>query len=287
MILLSPGQPTPLQNELARALGASIGNVESRSFPDGELYIKIADDLKGQDVLVVQNTRTDRDFISLLMLLEAARAFEPAKLDLLVPYFGYSRQHMRYNIGEPISSKVIVDALAPYVDSMFCVDIHDEETLEYSSKPFFNINITESIFNHYKEKDISYVVSPDDGGYERAKRVAKLLGALPIRLDKKRESDSTVKVVMNDIVDIYGKNVLLLDDVISTGGTILQALEVLKRRKVSSIYVCAIHGVFANNSEESISFSCRGLSVTNTINTKYSDIDISDEIVKKIREMVK
>ncbi|EQD50466.1 ribose-phosphate pyrophosphokinase, partial [mine drainage metagenome] len=198
-----------------------------------------------------------------------------------------ARQHTRYNIGEPISSKVIVDTLAPYVDSMYCVDIHDEETLEYSSKPFHNIRITESIFNHYKDKDISYVVSPDNGGYERAKNVAKLLGALPIHLDKKRENDSTVKVVMNDIVDIYGRNVLLLDDVISTGGTILQALEVLKRRKVSSTYVCAIHGVFANNADEPISFSCSGLSVTNTIDTKYSDIDVSDEIVKNIREMVK
>ena len=287
MILLSPGESTPLHSELARALGASIGIVESRSFPDGELYLRIMDDLKGQDVLVVQNTRTEKDILSLLMLLEAARALEPARMDLLVPYFGYARQHMRYNIGEPISSKVVVDAISPYVDSMFCVDIHDEETLEYSSKPFRNIHITESILNHYKDSDISYVISPDDGGFERVKVIANLLGAVPLHLDKKRESDSIVKVVMNEIADIYGKNILLLDDVISTGGTILQSLDLLKRRKVSSIYVCAIHGIFANKSDETIAFSCSGLSVSNTLNTKYSNIDISDEVAKKIKEVVK
>lgn len=259
MILLSAREPTSLHSELAKAFGASIGTVESRSFPDGELYLRIMDDLKGQDVLVVQNTRTEHDFLSLLMLLEAARALEPARLDLLVPYFGYARQHMRYNIGEPISSKVIVDAISPYVDAMFCVDIHDEETLEYSSKPFNNIHITQSILNHYKNSDISYVISPDDGGYERVKTVANLLGAVPLHLDKKRESDSVVKVVMNEVADIYGKNVLLLDDVISTGGTILQSLDLLKRRKVSSLYVCAVHGIFANKSDETIAFSCSGL----------------------------
>ena len=287
MILLSAREPTSLHSELAKAFGASIGTVESRSFPDGELYLRIMDDLKGQDVLVVQNTRTEHDFLSLLMLLEAARALEPARLDLLVPYFGYARQHMRYNIGEPISSKVIVDAISPYVDAMFCVDIHDEETLEYSSKPFNNIHITQSILNHYKNSDISYVISPDDGGYERVKTVANLLGAFPLHLDKKRESDSVVKVVMNEVADIYGKNVLLLDDVISTGGTILQSLDLLKRRKVSSLYVCAVHGIFANKSDETIAFSCSGLSVSNTINTKYSTIDISEEVAKKIKEVIK
>ncbi len=287
MIMLSAVPPTALYTELAKAMGATIGKVELKIFPDGEIYVRIDEDLKDQVVLVVQNTRTEREIVSLMMLLEAAKAMEPARLELYAPYFGYARQHMRYNIGEPISSKVIVDAINPYVDAIYSTDIHDPETQEYSTKPFQNLEIGESILKHYNDLDISYVISPDDGGFARAEKIAKLMQAIPLHLDKKRETDSKVKVVMNQIVDIYGKNILIIDDIISTGGTILQAIDVLKRRKVSRVYVCAIHGVFANRSDETISFSCSSLSVTNTIETQFSNIDISAEVGKKLLELIK
>ena len=287
MILLTSNKPTSLHTGIANQLGATIGNVETRQFPDKEIYLRIQEDLKDQNVLVVQSMRTERDFLELLFLLEAARSMEPARIYLLFPYFEYARQHMRYNIGEPISSKVIVEAVTPYVDALYSIDIHNEETLEFSPKPFNNFEITDSIVKHYKEKDISFVVSPDDGGYNRAMRIGKVLGSTAFHLDKKRENDSTVKVVMNDILDIYGRNILLIDDIISTGGTILQSIDLLKRRKVNKIYVCAVHGVFANRCDETISFSTSGLSVTNTIESIFSSIDVSEEISNKLKELIK
>ena len=287
MILLSSNKTTSLHTGIANQFGATIGNVETRQFPDKEIYLRIQEDLKDQNVLVVQNIRTERDFLELLFLLEAARSMEPSRIDLVFPYFQYARQHMRYNIGEPISSKVIVEAVSPYVDALYSIDIHNEETLEFSSKPFNNFEITDSIVKHYKEMDISFVVSPDDGGYNRAMRIGKALGSTAFHLDKKRENDSTVKVVMNDILDIYGRNILLIDDIISTGGTVLQSIELLKRRKVNKIYVCAVHGIFANRCDETISFSTSGLSVTNTIESIFSSIDVSEEISKKLKELIK
>lgn len=286
MIILPPEKITNLHQEIAKHLDAKLGSVERRTFPDGELYVRIQDDLKGQQVLVIHSIRADRDFLDLLLLLDAARAMEPSSIILLFPYFGYARQHTRYNVGEPASSKVIVDSITPYVDFIFSVDIHDEETIEYSAKSFTDIKITKSIANHFRNAKVSHVISPDDGGFERAQRVAKALGVVPLHLDKKRESSSEVRVTMNEIVDIYGKDVLIVDDIISTGGTTLQAIDLLKKRKVNKVYVAAVHGVFCNGSEETIGYSCSELSVSNSLDTAHSTIDISKELADEIRSVI-
>lgn len=278
MIVLAPEKLTDFHREVAKHLDSQLGTVERRRFPDGEHYLKIQEDLKDQQVVVIQSIREDSDLLDLLLLLDAARAMDPSHIALLVPYFGYARQHMRYNVGEPASSKVIVDAINPYVDSITSIEIHDVETIEYSAKPFTDLKIVDSIVEHFRPLKISHVISPDDGGFERAKRVAKPLGAVPLHLDKKRENGTVVRVTMNEIVDIYGKDVLLIDDIISTGGTILQAIDLIKRRKVNKVYVSAIHGVFCNDSEETIGYSCAELSVTNSLETGHSSIDISKEV---------
>lgn len=286
MIMLPPEKMTSLYQETAKHLGSKIANVERRQFPDGELYLRINDDLKEQKVVVAHSIRTDRDLLDLLLLLDAARAMEPSGITLLVPYFGYARQHTRYNVGEPASSKVIVESIAPYVDSILSVDLHDEETLEYSSKPFTDIKITDSFVAYFKNANITHVISPDDGGFERAQRVAKAMGATPLHLDKRRESGSVVHIIMNEIADIYGKDVLLIDDIISTGGTIMKAIDLLRRRKVNKVYVAAVHGVFCRGSEETIGYSCDGLSVSNSLDTEHSTIDISKELAKAVRSVI-
>lgn len=286
MIILPPEKVTSLHRDVAKHLGSELAKVERKQFPDGEHYLRIHNDLKEQQVLVIHNIRVERDLLDLLFLLDAARAMEPSSITLLVPYFGYARQHMRYNIGEPVSSKVIVDCISPYVDSILAVDLHNDETLEYSSKPFKNIKIIDSIAKHFKDKKITYVISPDDGGFERAQKIASAMGLKAIHLDKKRESGSVVHITMNDIIDIYGKNVLLTDDIISTGGTILKAIDLLKRRKVDKVYVSAVHGVFCKGSEETIGFSANGLCVTNSLETEHSTIDISKELANAVRSVI-
>ena len=232
------------------------------------MYLKIIDDVNGEDVLLVGNTRGDSDIIEYLLLLDAIKEEDPKSITAVVPFFGYARQHMRYNNGEPISSKVFTKAINQYADRIITVELHNEQTLDYSDIPFTNIKIINPIYNYFKNKNIDFVMSPDDGGYERVKLMAAKLGIPAYYIDKKRIDSTTVKMILPE-EDYMDKNILLLDDIISTGGTIMKASSMLRRSGAKNIYACAIHGVFANNSNEKIEKYVNELAVTDTIETKY------------------
>ena len=211
-----------VSRKLASIFSCNVSGVVRKRFPDNEMYLKIIDDISGEDVLLVGNTRSDSDIIEYLLLLDAIKEEEPKSITAVIPFFGYARQHMRYNNGEPVSSKVFTKAVNQYADSIITVELHDEQTLDYSDVPFTDIKIIEPIYSYFKNKGIDIVMSPDDGGYERAKIMGDKLGIPAYYIDKKRIDSTTVKMVLPE-EDYMNKNVLLLDDIISTGGTIMKA----------------------------------------------------------------
>lgn len=257
---------------------ADVGELERKRFPDGELYVRILTDLSGKDVLLVSDIRTSDGVVETSFLLEAARGMNPRSLRLFTPYFSYMRQHTRYKKGEPVSSKVLVDLYTKYADGMLTVEIHDEETLTFTAKPFANLKLGESLKDFYSAWNLDMVVSPDDGGFERATKLAELLGVRAVQLDKVRIDSSNVAIEVPDNIDFSGKKVLLIDDIISTGGTMIKAMELLRSRGVSNLGVCAVHGLFVNGSERRIASLADDLSVTNTVPGEYSKIDVSAEV---------
>lgn len=280
MFLLPGSNCEELIRNLSRHLRAELVEVEKRRFPDGELYVRIKGDLSGKDVVLVSDIRTEAGLIETVFLLEAARGMEPASLKIFVPYFSYMRQHTRYNPGEPISSKIVVDIFDRYVDAIYTAEIHDEETIGYSSRPFTDIKIQESIKEYYMNRNIDMLISPDDGGMERASRIASLLGIESAYFDKVRIDSRNVEIKPHGDIDVKGKNILLIDDMISTGGTIKKAIGLLKSMGAAHFNVCAIHGLFKDDSGKKLSELADDLAVTNTVQGDYSKIDISSEVAK-------
>lgn len=282
MIIVPASSSKKLSTDLAKEMGAEISEVEKKRFPDGELYVRIESNLSGHDVIVLGNTRKDEDLLEMMLLLNAAKECGPKSVKAVIPYFGYARQHKRYKDGEPISSKVFTVFLSTFSDSMYAVELHDEDTLRYSNKPFKNIKISSSIARFYEDKALDFVASPDDGGAERAERISEIIGCNFFAMDKKRIDSSTVIMKAPDI-DLSGKNVLLVDDIISTGGTIVRAANILKEKGANKIYISAIHGVFTAESGQRLSGVVDGFAVTDSIITDHSSISIAKELADNIR----
>lgn len=281
MIIIPSSSSESLASKVAGSVGAKLSGVERKRFPDGELYVRILENIRGEDVSVIGNIRSDSDFLELLFLINAAKEGGANNVTAVVPYYGYSRQHRIYRDGEPVSSKVVTKAIEEFCNRIICVEIHDPETLGFSSIPFENLSIIETASNFFRGKSIDLVLSPDDGGFERASRMAAILGIPAYYIDKKRIDSKTVEMKLPD-VDFSGKSILIVDDMISTGGTIIKAVKLLKDSGVARVSVNAVHGIFARDSDRIIESMVDDLVVTDTIDGDHSMITVAADISRAI-----
>ena len=277
MIIIPSSSSERLAQKVSVITGAGFSAVERKRFPDGEMYVRITDDLRGKDAAVIGNTRSDADFLELLLLLNAAKEAGAKTVTAVVPYYGYSRQHKIYKEGEPVSSKVLTKAIEEFSDRIICVEIHDPETMSFASKPFHNLSVVRTVSEYFRNRKIDIILSPDDGGFDRASKMGEILGLPAHYIDKKRIDSKTVEMHLPK-VDFSGKSVLLVDDIISTGGTIIKAVKLLKENGVSKVSVSAVHGIFAKDSDKAISDLVDELAVTDTIETSHSLISVADDI---------
>ncbi len=264
------------KNMMTRSSMKGVG-VERKVFPDGERYFRILEDLSGKEVAVVGNTNNDSEILELLFLLDAVREDNPSKLIAVIPYFGYARQHMIYKKGEAISAKVLISSISEYADEIVTVDIHDTSSYRYSKRKCRDFHASGSIADYFREKNIDLVMAPDDGAFFRAKEVADILGCKSGFMNKKRIDATTVEYNM-DHIDASGMKVLLVDDIISTGGTILRSMEIIKNSGASAVFVSATHGLFINNVDRKIASECVELAVSDTIKSGYSKINVSRKL---------
>lgn len=281
MIVVPCSSSESLAKKVANELGAVVSDVERRRFPDGEMYVRISEELTGNDVAVVGSIRSDSDFLELLLLLDASREGGARKITAVLPYFGYSRQHRIYHPGEPVSSKVITKSIESFADAIVAVELHDPETMTFTNKPFANISVINSTSEYFVDRDLDLIMSPDDGGYDRARKMADVIGIPSYYIEKTRVDSKTVKMKLPD-VDFRGKNILIVDDMISTGGTIIKAANLLREHGAAKISVCAVHGVFALESARKIEEAVDSLEVTDTIAGEYSTVSVAKDICEAI-----
>ncbi|CAB50604.1 ribose-phosphate diphosphokinase [Pyrococcus abyssi] len=267
-----------LEEEISRH--GNLINVEIKKFPDGEKYVRVLE--RGKEAIVIQSTYhpQDENLIEALLLGDALSEAGFKKLKIVIPYLAYSRQDRVTKEGEPISVRAIMKMLGLYYDELYVFDIHNPKTLEHFPGIAKNIYPAEAIANYFKDKlGEGLILAPDKGALERAKRVAEVLGLEYSHFEKERISPTEVRMKPVD-VDVNGKNVLIVDDIISTGGTMIKAANILRELGAKEIFVVATHGVFAEGAIERVSKAVNELAVTNTIPTEVSKISIVDYIVK-------
>jgi len=268
-----------LEEEL-RKLGGSLIEVEIKKFPDGEKYVRVSGSFR--EVTVVQSTFVPQDehIIELLLIADALRENGAEKLKAIVPYFAYSRQDRVTKEGEPVSVRAVMRALGIYYDELYIFDLHNPETLRFFPGKAVNLSPARAIADYFEENlGEGIVLAPDRGALMRAKAVAERLGVEYSHFEKKRISPTEVQMKPVD-VDVKGKNVLIVDDIISTGGTMIKAANLLRKMGAGKVFVAATHGVFAEGAIERVSKAVDELAVTNTIPTPASRISIAPEIVR-------
>ena len=270
-IKLFGGTSNPeLAIEVCDYLGVTPGNIIAKTFSDGETQIEIGENIRGQDVFVVQSTSTpvNDNLMQLLIIMDALKRASAKRITAVIPYYGYSRQDRKVKPRVPISAKLVADLITVAGASrVVSMDLHAGQIQGYFDIPVDNIYaapiLLKYIENHLRDNLV--VISPDAGGVERARAFAKRLNASLAIIDKRREA-ANIAEAMNVIGEVENKTAIILDDMVDTAGTLTQAAAVLKDRGAKKIHACCTHPVLSGPAIDRIVASpLDSLVVANTI----------------------
>lgn len=281
-----PGISTQvLASRIAAELGCAVSLCEFKTFPDGELYTRVIDDVKDQEVIIVQSLMADTGLISLLQLIDAVE--EAHKTTVVLPYLGYARQDKRFKPGEAISSRAIARGIsfAGIVDTIYVVNVHNRGVLRYFDVTAKELNAAPLIGEYISTRgiDAPVIIGPDEGARDLAKAVAQLHDFDYDVLEKKRLSGEEVQIKPKAL-SVAGRNVVIVDDIISTGGTIAEAASMLRARDAQEIYVACIHGLFVQNATIRIlNAGVREIIATDTVQSIFSQISVAQMIAAAVR----
>ncbi len=276
MYILGGTSAKNVAEQLARRLQQPLLHTTYKRFPDDEFYIRLLDDITGQDVLMVQTAYPDQKIIELLLMQEAVHDAGAKKITVAVPYFGYSRQDKKFEEGEAISARAIAQHISLRADCVITVDPHKEHILNFFMVPAYSCSAVGSLAKHLMKKHIDFVLAPDKGAKERAKEAASLIGCQYDYLEKTRIDGTTVKITPKTL-NASGKHVAIIDDIISTGGTMAQSIRELKKQGAKSVVVACTHGLFVGGAKEKLlSADCDEIISTDTIETEFSKVSAAD-----------
>lgn len=256
---LFAGNATPeLAQRIADRLYTSLGDIAVGRFSDGEISVQINENVRGGDIFVIQSTcaPTNDNVMELIVMVDALRRASAGRITAVIPYFGYARQDRRPRSARvPITARVVADFLSSVgVDRVLTVDLHAEQIQGFFDVPVDNAFGSPVLLQDMLDKDLEapVVVSPDIGGVVRARAVAKMLNDAELAIIDKRRPRANVAQVMNIIGDVEGRDCIMVDDMIDTGGTLCQAAAALKERGAKRVFAYATHPVFSGNAVENI-----------------------------------
>ena len=256
---LFAGNATPeLAQKVAKRLYIEVGDAVVGRFSDGEISVQINEDVRGSDVFIVQSTcaPTNDNLMELIVMVDALRRASAGRITAVIPYFGYARQDRRVRSARvPITAKVVADFLSSVgVDRVLTVDLHAEQIQGFFDVPVDNVFGSPVLLDDMKERqfDDVVVVSPDIGGVVRARAIAKLLNDTDLAIIDKRRPQANVSQVMHIIGDVEGRDCIIVDDMIDTGGTLCKAAEALKEHGAKRVFAYATHPVLSGKAVENI-----------------------------------
>jgi len=263
-----------LAREIAKILGLNLGEIELGKFSDGEIKVKILENVRGHETFVIQSTcaPSNDNLMELMLITDALKRSSASRITAILPYYGYARQDRRVRSARvPISAKVIADMMNTVgIDRVLTVDLHSESIQGFFDMPADNVYATKIMHDDIKSKSSSdekiLVVSPDVGGVVRARALAKFLDESDLAIIDKRRATANESKVMNIIGDVKGKSCIVPDDIIDTAGTLCNAAEALKDAGAAKVKAYITHPVLSGPAIKRISkSSIDELVVTNSI----------------------
>ena len=247
-----------LAQKIADYIGVNVANCQVTTFSDGEISVNINETVRGCDVFVVQSTNNpvNENLMELLIMIDALRRASAGRITAVIPYYGYARQDRKAKARDPITAKLVANLItAAGADRVLTMDLHAAQIQGYFDIPLDHMLGGSLLANYFNEKNIEdlVVVSPDLGSVTRSRKFANQLeGEVPLAIIDKRRPKANVCEVMNLIGDVKGKNVIMLDDMIDTAGTITNAANALKEFGAKNIYACCTHAVLSGPAIERI-----------------------------------
>jgi ribose-phosphate pyrophosphokinase len=255
-MLLAGTANRPLAEEIARYLKYPLGAVTIKKFADGEIFVRVDENVRGRDLFIIQSTTAPGDnIIELLLLIDAARRASAARINAVIPYFGYARQDRKDQPRVAIGAKLMANMIAKAgADRVLSVDFHQHQIQGFFDIPVDHLYAAPVFTRYFREKHLTnlVVISPDVGSAKMARGFAKRLDATMGIIDKRRPA-ANVAEVMNVIGEVEGKDCLLSDDMIDTAGTMAEAAVALKNLGANDIYACATHALLSGPAVERLS----------------------------------
>jgi ribose-phosphate pyrophosphokinase len=296
--LFSGNANRPLAEEIAQHLHMRLGDADVSRFSDGEVYVQINENVRGQDVFVIQPTcpPVNDHLMELLVMIDAFKRASARRITAVLPYYGYGRQDRKVMPRVPITAKLVADLITTAgCQRVLTVDLHAGQIQGFFDIPVDHLFAAPPVIVDYlAKKDLKdpVLVSPDAGGVERARAIAKRLNAGLAIIDKRRDGPN-VAVFMYLIGDVKDKDVVVIDDMIDTAGTLIQAVEAVKREGARRVLACAVHGVLSGPAIKRIESSAlEEVIITNSVpltpdkaNPKIHVLSVAPLLAEAIRRI--
>lgn len=272
-----------LAGRVAAILGQELALCDYNTFPDGESYSRVVTPLD-DEVAIIQSTPTDQDLVFLLQLLDVCQG---KKITLVIPYFGYARQDKIFKPGEPMTARAVATALNPFLESgrVYLVNIHATSIMSHFKCQAQNLDATPLLADRISSMDLkdAVVISPDKGAVAMAKAAASRLGVQCDYLQKTRLSGTEVSMAPVKI-DVKGRDVVIFDDMIATGGTMAMAISLLRQQGARSVYLAAVHPVLTGSAVLKLYRSgVKAVLATDTLDKGVSTVSVAPLIAEALK----
>ena len=258
-VIFSCNSNKKLAKDICKYLGVSLSNSLVSHFSDGEIRVEIKENVRGKDVFVIQSNcpPVNENLMELLVVLDALRRASAYRITAVIPYFGYARQDRKDQPRVPITAKLVANILTVAgANRVLTLDLHAGQIQGFFDIPLDHLYAVNSFLEYFNKKKLDnlVIVSPDVGGIKMARAYAKKFKAELAIVDKRRNSPSATEV-MHILGNVKGKNVIIVDDIISTGSSLVEAAKALKKSGAKKIYAAITHGILSNNAVEKLNKS--------------------------------
>ena len=280
--IFSGNSNRPLADEICDYLKIPLGDASVTSFPDNESFVRFNENIRGMDVFLIQSTCSpaNHNVMELLIMIDAARRASAARITAVLPFFGYSRQDRKDQPRVPITSKLVANLLvAAGANRILTMDLHAQQIQGFFDIPVDHLYASPVFFEELKSRDSDNmtVFSPDVGGMKMANAYAEVLGC-PLGFVAKRRTGANTVEAMNLVGEVEGREILIIDDMTETAGTINAAAKILKQRGAKKVSAVVSHGVLNSTGKERL----RTGILDELITTNTVDMDIEDLPIKKL-----